>query len=366
MARLTLLLPNLANGGAERVTLTLAQEFIERGHEIDLVALRGEGQLASEIPAGARLFDLRAPRMRNALLPIVRYLRLRRPAAMLASMWPLTIIAILAARTARTRTRVVVSDHTILSQQYAGSWQATALRWTTRLIYPLATRRVCVSNAVAEDLADLSGIPRDKFRVIHNPVNPAPAHIVTSPAVEELWGKAGKRIVTVGMLKGAKNHELLIRSFALLDRRHAPKLIILGEGELRPRLQELIAELGLQDRVLLPGFASDPWPYYASADLFVSSSDREGFGNMLIEAMMAGLPIVSTDTDGPREILDNGRFGRLAPVGEAAVLAEAMATALGTPHDPTAGKRRAAQLCETGAADYLESMLGPDGRGSRH
>jgi len=359
VALLTLLLPNLANGGAERVALTLAEEFLSRGHEVDVVTVLGKGELIDRLPAGARLFELQSPRIRSALLPLVRYLRERRPTSLMASMWPLTIIAILAARLGQTKSRVIVSDHSILSKQYGGSWFAMAmLRLTTRLVYPLAEARVCVSKAAASDMAKISAIPPKQFATIYNPIARRPVPVATEPAVEALWASAERRILTVGMLKGAKNHELLIRAFALLDQNQSIKLMILGEGELRPFLERLIKELGIAGRVILPGFASDPWPYYASADLFVLSSDREGLGNVMIEAMIAGLPVVSTDCEGPREILDGGRLGRLVPIGDAEALAEAMATALGDQHDPEPGREQVFRLTANSCDQYLELMLG--------
>jgi len=360
VARLTLLLPNLGNGGAERVALTLAEEFLARGHEVDLVLAQAKGELLDHIPAGVRLFDLRATRFRKALRPLIRYLRERRPAALQVSMWPLTIVAILAVKLSATKPRVVVSDHSILSKQYGGSWLArAALKLTTRLLYPLADARICVSKGGAADLARLSGIPGEQFTVIHNPVLRPPASIAQNPALAQLLNGAEPRILTVGMLKPAKDHELLVRAFALFSKDHSAKLVILGEGELRPILEALVDELALADRVILPGFVSDPWPYYASADLFVLSSNREGFPGALMEAMLAGLPVVSTDCEsGPREILDGGRLGRLVPVGDAGALAEAMATALSEPHDPGPGREHLSRLSGSSGERYLELMLG--------
>ncbi len=275
-------------------------------------------------------------------------------------MWPLTIIAIVAAWLSRTKPRVVVSDHSILSKQYGGSRSAmAALRSTTRLLYPLASARVCVSNGCAADLAKVSGLCAEQFTTVFNPVLRPSETLETNEAVEQLWGDAERRVLTVGMLKDAKNHELLIRAFALLGKRISAKLMILGEGELRPKLENLVVELGLKQRVILPGFASDPWPHYASADLFVLSSDREGLGNVLVEAMLAGLPIVSTDCDcGPREILQGGRLGRLVPVGDAEALADAMSAALNEPHDGDAGREQALRLSSDSGKRYLELMLG--------
>jgi len=360
LARLSLLLPNLASGGAERVALSLAEEFLSQGHEVDLVLVQAEGALISQVPAGAQLFDLRAKRLRNALRPLIHYLRERRPAAVQASMWPLTIVAIVAARLSGTKSRVVVSDHSILSQQYRGSsLTLAALKSTTRLVYPLADARVCVSQGCAADLANLSGLSRDSFSVVHNPMLRPPARLASNPAIERLWAGAERRILTVGTLKEAKNHALLIRAFALMGTDAAARLMIVGDGPLRASLDNLVDELDLGGRVLLPGETSDPWPYYASANLFVLSSDREGLPGVLMEAMLAGLPVVSTNCGtGPSEILEGGAFGRLVPVGNAQALADAMAAALAEQHDPGPGRQQALQLSQGSEERYLDLMLG--------
>ena len=363
MARLAFLIANLGGGGAERVAIELIRGFVERGHEVDLVVMRAEGELFDLLPPSVRIFDLKAKRGRNVFRPLIHYLRERRPAAIQVSMWPLTVVAIIAALVSRVKLRVVVSDHSDLTPQYGGSPRTMAmLKASTRLFYPMADARIVVSAGSADDLARLSNIRRDGFDVVYNPIPPPPQPIVTNPAIEQLWFGNEPRILAVGTLKHQKNHVLLIRAFAELVKNRAAKLMILGEGELRGELEALAGALGVADRVLMPGFAIDPWPYYASADLFVLSSHYEGFGNVIVEAMHAGLPVVSTDCpSGPGEILDHGRYGTLVPCGDADQLASAMAAALVSGIDQAAQKARAALFSADIAIDlYLQRMLGTE------
>jgi glycosyltransferase involved in cell wall biosynthesis len=355
----------MRGGGAERVALTLIQEFVRCGHEIDLVLLEADGELLDLLPPEVTVIDLGAKKIFAALRPLIRYLRERRPSTLQASLWPLTVIAILAGLLSRSRTRIVVSDHAILSAQYGGSWRTMAqLKATTRLLYLLADTRICVSEGAAEDLSRISGLSRNSFAVIHNPISQPPLPINSSPAVEQLWPGANRRILTVGALKLVKNHALLIRAFAIFARKHEASLMILGEGEERSALERLAQDLGVADRIALPGFADDPWPFYASADLFVLSSDHEGFGNVLVEAMLAGLPVVSTDCpSGPREILDGGRFGALSPVGDAGALGQAIEEGLARPIAPETLRRRAEELLAGSLETYGEIMTaGPWGK----
>lgn len=341
--KVAIFLPNLGGGGAERVALASAQDLASRGHRVDLVLVEAKGDLLPLVPAGVRVVDLKAHRIVAALPPLVRYLRDERPDALHAVMWPVTIIAIMAHRLARSSAKLLVSDQVALSRQVTGGIQRRLLEWSTRLLYPLADVRIACSNVAADDLARLSWVPRDRIEIIYNPISP-PARIASNAKVEALWKGKGPRIITVGNLKEQKNHALLLRAFVRLADPGA-RLMILGQGPLRPRLEALAAELGIADRLLLPGFSVDPWPYLASADLFVLSSDYEGFPLVLAEAMHAGLKVVSTDcVSGPAELLDGGRYGRLVPCGDADALARAMEQALAEPTDPERMRARAIEL----------------------
>lgn len=361
MARIAFVLPDMGGGGAERVALTLIRAFIERGHDIDLVLMRGEGELLAELPSAVRLFDLESPGLLATLWGLRRYLRAHRPDAVQASMWPLTIVAILARTLARSRARLVVSDHTTLSIHYdVGALLRAALRVTTSLFYPWADARVIVSKRAADDLARLSGLDRQSIAVIYNPID-APPTADQAGAADRLWSEGdGLRILSVGSLKAVKNYPLLIRAFARVAQRRPARLTIVGQGPERDALAALAAAEGVGDRVMLPGYAANPWPYYASADLFVLSSDYEGFGNVLVEAMAMGVKVVSTDCEsGPSEILDGGRFGRLVPCGEIEALAQAMEQAIDAPADADALRARAASLSGEGAIERYLALLVP-------
>lgn len=339
----SIFLPNLTGGGAERVALASAKDLAEKGHAVDLVLVEARGDLLPLVPKGVRVVDLGAHRIIAALPKLVRYLERERPDAVHAHMWPLTVVAIMAHRLARSAARLVVTDHVAYSRQYLSAAQMLLLRKTVRLFYPLADHRTVVSKAAAAAIADLSGLSPDRFDVIYNPISP-PKRIAGNARVDRLWGGKGPRIITVGNLKEMKNHALLLDAFARLTDKDA-RLMILGQGPLLPALERQAAALGIADRVVFPGFALDPWPFLASADLFVLSSDYEGFGLVLAEALYAGLNAVSTDCiAGPREILDGGRFGRLVPCNDARALAAAMEAALADPRQPERQRARAIEI----------------------
>jgi glycosyltransferase involved in cell wall biosynthesis len=325
------LLPNLGLGGAERVTLDLARGFAERGAKVDLVLMERSGEFLAEVPEGIGVVDLGAKRLRSAIVPLRRYLKEHRPGALVAAMWPLTTVAVLAAAGLKDRPRVVVSDHAPLLAQYAESASATyLLKATIRATYRFADRIVAVCDGLGKELASLAGLPPGRVTTIYNPI-PRPG---CSESAKSPWPERPlKRIVSAGRLKPVKCYPLLVEAFAPLAREgDGAVLAILGEGADRAAITETAARLGIADRVLLPGFTPHLGDWLREADLFVSASDYEGFGNVLVEAMHFGLTVVSTDCPyGPQEVLGNGKWGALVPSGDAGALTAAMRVALRHP-----------------------------------
>ena len=359
-------MPNLMGGGAERVAVNLANAFAQRGYRVDMVLLSATGVFLQALSPDVRVVDLRVKRMRNFLNPLTDYLREAQPTAMLACMWPLTVVAPLAAKLARVSTRIVVAEHCIWSrEEICKKWTTRwHVRLTMRLFFPMVDGIVAVSMGTADDLARFSFLPRKTISVIYNPIVGAQTSIVsdTLPPVS-WWIGSHQRILAVGKLKVVKDYTCLLNAFALLVPRLNVKLLILGEGEERVKLEQLIRALDIEDKVCLHGFVSDPGPYYQQAELFVLSSTSEGFGNVLVEALAAGTPVVSTDCpSGPGEILEHGKFGLLAAVGDEQSLCDAMMQSLIADHDTDELKARAQDFSIATAVDKYEALLMPESR----
>lgn len=358
--RIAILIPTLGAGGAERLWVELGREFVDRGHTVRFIVMEAKGALIEQARQIGPVDELRARRVRNIFWPLRKYLARTRPDVLIANLWPVTLTASLAVLSlpGKRRPTLVSVEHTLLTRQYA-NWGLAArlgLRLGVPIICRTADAYVGVSRGVARDMAGLGGVDDRKVHAIHNAV-PTERNQKNGGARAEVdWGTgSGARILTVGSLKAVKNQSLAIEAFARM-RRPGDRLMILGEGALRVHLQEEAARLGVADAVLLPGYRDDPAPYYASANLFVLTSDYEGFGNVLVEALAAGLPIVSTDCpSGPAEILDNGRFGVLVPCRDAAQLATAMRATLDRPPDRAGLIDRAKRFSPQTVADqYLD------------
>jgi len=361
--QIALFIPSLRGGGAERVMVNLAGGLAERGCQVDLVAARAIGPLVGQVPAGVRLVDLGCRRTLRALLPLASYLRRERPAALLSALGHANVVAIGARLLARVPTRVVVSEHTAVSragQEAPGVRGKVLVPWLMRRLYRRAQAVVAVSRGVAEDLAEATGLPAERIRVIYNPVVTPDLEQRAAEPVDHPWFAPGEPpvVLAVGRLAPEKDYATLLRAFALVRRQQAARLVILGEGPERPPLEALARELGFEDCFSLPGFKENPFAYMARASVLVLCSRREGFGNVLAEALACGTPVVSTDCPhGPAEILEGGKHGRLVPVGEARGLAEAIIGTLAIAPDRTALRRRSqAFTVANSVRDYLEVL----------
>jgi glycosyltransferase involved in cell wall biosynthesis len=326
-------LRGLYEGGAERVMLNLARAFIERGLKVDLVLARAEGSYMVQLPPGIRLVDLKAQWIPSSLPKLVGYLQRERPATLLTALHYPCEIALWAKRLSGVSTRVVVSEHNTLSQE-AQRIAQTSVRLTplaAKLFYPWADGIVAVSHGVAKDLANITGIPLERIHVIYNPVVVPEVFAKAQESVAHPWFQSGEPpvILGVGRLYPQKDFSTLIRAFAYVRQVHPSRLVILGSGPEQPQLESLVHELGLEQEVALLGFVQNPYAYMARAGVFVLSSAWEGLGNVLVEAMAVGTPVVSTDCkSGPAEILANGKYGLLTPVGDTKAMAQAILSVL--------------------------------------
>lgn len=337
--RIALFLPTLRGGGAERVLLTLAHGFTERGVAVDLVLPRAEGVYLSQVGAEVRIVDLGASSVLPSLPALTRYLWRERPAALLSTLWHANIVAAWARRLARVKTRVILREANTPSRitQALSGLTRVGMPLLIRWFYRWADAVVAVSEGVATDLELTSKLSRGLIHVLPNPVlTPDLPQLAAAPLDDPWFGPGEPSVVLgVGRLELQKDFPTLIRAFALVRSRLPVRLLILGEGKERPQLEALIDSLQLRDDVRLPGFSLNPFAYMARAGVFVLSSAWEGMPGVLIQALACGVPVVATDCDsGPREVLQDGRLGQLVAVGDVDALAKAILVALDAPRCP--------------------------------
>jgi glycosyltransferase involved in cell wall biosynthesis len=337
--KILIVLPNLNSGGAERLAVSLANEWNVKGYRVEFALLQKSGKFLDLIDDGVMVHDLNIFRLRSSILPLCRLFKSVRPDVIWSGLWPLTAISVLAWILAGKKGRIYTIDHNQLSISTVKELKIpkSILKIITRCTYPFATGNMAVAKGVKRDLVHLTGLPKDKIKVIYNPAAQGIGlkQRSSTKRKNELWGDhPGKCILSVGSFKEQKNFKLLIETFSLFLLDTHATLTILGDGELRLDLEKQINDLGIQDRVFLPGFTDEPWPWFLSADVFVLSSNWEGLPTVLVEALDCGLPVVSTDTPtGPSEILEGGLWGILVPPNDATSLLNGIKESVTKTHD---------------------------------
>lgn len=401
--RVAFLLENLSGGGAERVILELADGFSALGYTVDLLVCEARGVLLDSIPSRVNLVVLKPANQLTGLLAalgapggghsailscvaairkiprslrfvpaIGDYLLRACPSVLLSALPKSNIAAVLAQARAGVGTRIFVGAHISMflrSQQglETGRGQAHHMIPLLRHCYSRAAGVVAVSEGVAADAVSFLDVDPDRVHVVYNPITVSgPIEEIDEPPSHRwLLPGAAPVVLGIGRLVAQKNFPLLIEAFARA-RQHADiRLIILGGDESsaeqmarRKELLELAAGLGVGRDVDLAGYQSNPYHYLRAARMFVLSSDYEGFGNVIVEALLAGCPVVSSDCpSGPAEILDNGRYGFLTPVNDIEQLAAAIVTTLDTVPEPQKLRRRGLEFSRERALEGYHQLF---------
>lgn len=330
--RIALFLPTLVGGGAERSFLSLAKGFNDAGYHVDLILKKSIGEFVDEVPSGVNLIDLGAPRMAAALPGLFRYLRSYRPSVMLTALNLANLIGLMANFLSGNKTRVIVSIRGLFSNRERHLLHDRSLeRALMRMLYQHANKIIAPSTQAAQNVADSLGIPVSQIKIIYNPVI-TPLFINKSlMQLNHPWFAPGEPpvILGVGRLVPVKDYATLILAYKHVREAVSARLVILGEGDERPALESLSQQLGLDNDILLPGFERNPYPYMKRAAVFAHSSRSEAFGNVLVEAMASGCPVVATNCPGgPIEITRAGQYAYLVPVGDAEAMADAILSTL--------------------------------------
>ncbi len=371
--RISFFLPPLIGAGGERVVLNLAKIFVDWDIQVDLIVPETGGRHQSfmkTVPDKVRVINLNTPMGRTVYLrklyKLKSYLEQEKPKIMLANV-DYVGIANAAKSLSRCSAKIIQVVHSNLSNEFGKiSGPGKHIKPIfVRQFYPGSDGIIAVSKGVAEDVAAMTKVSPKHVKVIYNPVVTDDLAVKAQEPVDHPWFQSPEIpvILGAGRLMYQKDFPTLIRAFSKVNQQRPCRLLIIGgEDYDRPDLENLIQELKLEKDVSLPGFAENPYAYMAKAKVFVLSSRYEGFGNVLVEAMATGTPVVSTDCpDGPAEILENGRYGQLVPVADPDALAKAIINTLDNPVDCKTLQARAQEFSAKKIAseylDFIESLL---------
>lgn len=330
MHKIALYIPSMSGGGAEKVFMILANYFISQGYHVDLLLTKKRGVYLKDLDNRINIIQLSSKRSAFDLPYLLNYLNSYQPKVLLSALTHSNIIAIASSLLTRSKVEVFVSEHSNFTNNTKSMkfYKLYIMKLFIKYFYKYAKGIICVSDGVKKDFHNLFPFTSDKTITIYNPFETLKIKTNSLQSVDHPWlsnCRKFKTIISSGRLHDAKDYYTLLKSISLLRKNCDVRLIILGEGDLRGGLSEFININKLNDIVDLFGFVDNPFSYIAKSDVFVLSSKYEGLPNVLIESMICGVPLVSTDCEsGPAEILEEGKWGKLVPVGDADALAKAI------------------------------------------
>lgn len=364
--KIAFVLPSLHGGGAERAAVTLLNGLSRAGHELTLYLFSHEGAYFDQLGDHVRVVDGRSGRW-SRLAALRHFLAGDRQDIVVSFLSHFTAYA--AVRAARRGTKYVISQQTPLSAflddaDYA--WRRPArkamFKAVARTVYPRTDLIAATSRGVSDDLVENYGVRRERIAVVHNPVDVDEVERLSAEPIDPaLADSRVPTIVMAGRLAHAKNLPLLAASLERLTKLTPFRAWILGQGELEAEFRRMLSDASLADRVALMGFQRNPWKYMARADVFVLTSHYEGFGNVLIEAMASGLPVVATASYGTREIVQHEVTGLLVERHEPDAVAAALHRVLGDrdfhKRLSTAARARAREFSVSAVAGQFDAAL---------
>ena len=355
-------LPNLEGGGAERAIVNLANDIAGLGIMVDLVLGEAVGVYLAEVSSKVRIVNLSSRGRLRALLRLRSYISQHSPSVVMSSMDLPNIQMILAAKLTGFKGRTVISQRATIAPVYAKVGWISRLVYSIgrRLTYPYATAIISNSYAATSEIQNIAGVCEERVFTIHNSVDADRTNRLAQDPLNDEWllKSSAPLVISVGSLTLLKDRLTLVKAFSIVKAQRNARLVILGEGAERKKIEKTILDLGLSADVYLPSFDANPFRWMRRSAVLVSSSVTEGCPNHLLEALSLGVSIVATDCPGDTsELLGHGRWGRLVPVGDPASMASAILASLDDP-DPPFGRIRAMDFTpEKTMRAYLDVLL---------
>ena len=335
--RVCLYFPSYGDGGVERMTANLAQGLSDAGIKVDFIVHHQAAPYLSGLENKVKFIT--PPDNNNRHLSwLVSYLNSSHPDVLMTVKDEAGILAIKAIKRSHAETKFIARTGTALLSRFGHRGTNFLKKWLKlyklKHYFQQADGHIIVALGSRKELHELTQIPEEAIIVIKNPVITPTLLKLQHETIDHPWFAPSRESLIMGMggFRFQKDFKTLINAFARLHKSRPSRLILMGQGRQKKRLLKLCRELGVEDDVLFPGFTDNPYPWLKRADLFVLSSLWEGSPNVLTEALALGTPVVATDCQsGPREILQDGKYGELVPLGDPQTMSEAMARTLDNP-----------------------------------
>lgn len=335
MKKICIITSSLNGGGAQKVAVNLANHFADSDYSVDLVVFKLIGPYQSLVNKKVTLVNLNASLRGYLFFKMRQYLRTNRKAQVLSVLRGVNVYVGFAAYGLKIKSLTFSEQNTMNATEIKSQLRKNFYKFLMKVAYNRADCIIANSDDTKSDLVKSRIIPAEKAVVIRNPVLASDFQRLKGEKLDEPWflDEDKKVILSVGRLHRQKNFSFLISVFKEVHEINAfSRLVIVGEGEEKERLFGLIEKEGLSEGIRIIEFQKNIYPYYENSDVFALTSDWEGFGNVLVEALSVGLPVVSTNCPGgPKMILENGKYGKLIPLGDKKAYVKALLAALEDP-----------------------------------
>jgi len=325
-------IPSLEGGGAEKNIINFFKNLNESEYNVSLILAEKQGDFLKFVPTWVKIFDLKTKSRAYFLifLKLIEYFKNESPDILVSAFPHFNIICLIAKQVAKSKTKIIITEHinlSSLSKNASSVFNSFISRFVlpffVKSFYPKSDAIICVSNGVAEDLLKIAK-ENLEITVINNPIDIEEIEVLAKEPVDNKWflEKEIPVLTMAGRLNKQKDYPTAFQALKLINKKRKVRLVVLGKGPEEQKLKELALNLGLSDKVLFLGFQNNPYKYISKSSIFVLSSVAEGFGNVLVEAMACGVPVISTDCPfGPNEIIENNENGILVSVGDSVAIA---------------------------------------------
>ena len=361
--RISLFIPDFREGGAQKMMINLANELTHKSVDVDLVVACNAGSFDRLVNDKVNIIRLNCKRTLTSLFPLIKYLKSVKPQVLLSALYHANVVCLIAKQMIKDgNIKFIVTERNYLSLRIKNSpnIKDKLILPAIKFLYPKADSVIAISKGVMDDVKDVCSLSDDKILHIYNPV-------VTDSFAEDIKASPDipcsrdiPLIIASGRLVEQKDYPTMLKSLALVIKKKPVNLMILGKGHLEDEVTSLAKELNIDNHVIFKGFVDNPLSYIKQADIFLMTSAWEGFGNVLVEALYCGLSIVATDCKaGPAEILNNGEYGHLVPVGDEKAISDAILDVIKKPFDKEMQKQRALEFTAKNISDkYLHHIEG--------
>lgn len=359
--KIAVLVPRFAITGVPLAQARFARALAMHGHDVELIIGYIDKEYSAPVVEGVKVRVWQHAAVRNMLLPLMGYLRREEPDIVFSAEDHLNTIVLLAAALTGSKAKISGSSRVTPFDTYSNVpfTKRWILKQVARSLMSRADALTCVSKDMVEQYRQVFNSP--PHVCVYNIVDDKASRQRMLEPVEHPWAhdRTIPLLVAAGRLAPWKGFADLIRAVKIVSVRRSVRLLILGDGPSRAGLQAQIDDMGLSDSVQLCGYVENPLKYFTHAAVFVLSSLVEGMPNVLVEAMMCGCtPVATNCPTGPNELLQDGKYGYLVPVGDSEAMADAIERALDKPIPPETLAQAVVPFEENTVIDRHFAVLG--------